>query len=345
MSSTVQGSQLQSKTSLSGIQKAAFICVIIGPELTSEIFKHLKDNEIEQLVFEIAKVDKISPEDKEDILKEFQTFALAQGYVSRGGLDYAKDSLIKALGEQRANDIINRLTTSIAGRPFDSVRRSDPSQLFNFIQSEHPQTVALILSHLDPQKSAMILPSLPQDVQPEIARRIAMMDRTSPEVLKEVESVLEKKLAALGAEDFSSAGGVEPIVEILNMVDRSTEKQIIEELEDVDPELAEEIKKRMFVFEDVVLLDDRSVQKVLRDVDTNDLAKALKAVEPDVQEKIFRNMSKRAASLLREDMDYMGPIRLKDVEESQQKIVNIIRKLEESGEIVIARGGEEEIIV
>jgi len=340
-----QATTFMGKKQLTGIQKAAYICVIVGPDLTSGIFKHLKESEVEQLVFEIAKLDKITPEDKDEILKEFQQFAMVQEFVSHGGVDYAKDALVKALGEGKAADIINRLTTSISGRPFDIVRRSDPSQLFNFIQSEHPQTIALILSHLDPQKAAMLLPSLPTDVQPEIAKRIATMDRTSPEILKEVEKVLDKKLATLGAEDYFSAGGVEAIVEVLNLVDRSTEKQIIEELEEYDPELAEEIKKRMFVFEDVVLLDDRSIQKVLREVDTNDLAKALKAVEQDVQEKIYRNMSKRAASLLREDMDYMGPIRLKDVEEAQQKIVNIIRKLEEAGEIVIARGGEEEVIV
>jgi flagellar motor switch protein FliG len=215
----------------------------------------------------------------------------------------------------------------------------------NFIQSEHPQTIALILSYLEPAKASQILSSLPHEIQADVAKRIATMDRTSPDVLREVERVLERKLSTLASEDYTSAGGIDAIVEILNMVDRGTEKTIIESLEDEDPELAEEIKKRMFVFEDIVLLDDRSIQKLLREVDQQELAKALKAVDTEVQDKIFRNMSKRAASLLKEDMEFMGPIRLKDVEESQQKIVNIIRKLEEAGEIVVARAGEDELVV
>jgi len=230
-------------------------------------------------------------------------------------------------------------------RPFDFIRRTDPAHLLNFIQQEHPQTIALILAYLEPAKASVILGALPVDVQSDVAKRIATMDRTSPEVLREVERVLEKKLSTLSSEDFTAAGGVENIVEILNLVDRSTEKLIIESLEEEDPELAEEIKKRMFVFEDIVLLDDRAIQKVLREVDTAELAKALRGVEGEVQDKIYKNMSKRAAALLKEEMEYMGPIRLKDVEETQQKIVSIIRKLEDSGEIVVARSGEDEMVV
>ena len=230
-------------------------------------------------------------------------------------------------------------------RPFDFIRRTDPAQLINFIQHEHPQTIALILAYLEPQKASAILGSLPHEVQSDVSRRIATMDRTSPEILREVERVLEKKLSTLSSEDYATSGGIESIVEILNLVDRSTEKSIIESLEEDDPELAEEIKKRMFVFEDIVLLDDRAIQMVLREVDQPELAKALKAVDSEVQDKIFRNMSKRAATLLKEDMDYMGPVRLKDVEEAQQKIVAVIRKLEEQGEIVIARAGEDELVV
>jgi flagellar motor switch protein FliG len=230
-------------------------------------------------------------------------------------------------------------------RPFDFIRRTDPSHLLNFIQGEHPQTIALILAYLEPAKAAQIISGLNHQIQADIARRIAMMDRTSPDVLREVERVLERKLSSLASEDFTSAGGIDAIVDVLNNADRGTEKIIIEALEEEDPELAEEIKKRMFVFEDILLLDDRSIQKVMRDVDQQELAKALKGVEAEVQEKIFRNMSKRAAALLREDMDFMGPIRLRDVEEAQQKIVNIIRKLEESGDIVVARAGEEELLV
>ena len=333
------------KKSLSGKTKAAIFMIAIGPEISGEIFKHLKEPEVETITFEIARLDKVEPEEKDKVLEEFQELMMAQEFITQGGVDFAKIALEKSLGDQRAADILNRFTTSLQARPFDFVRRTDPTQLLNFIQGEHSQTIALIMAYLDPQKASLLLSGIPQERRADIAKRIATMDRTSPEILREVERVLERKLSSLSDEDYTAAGGIETIVEVLNLVDRSTERTIIEALEDEDPELAEEIKKRMFVFEDIVLLDDRSIQKVLREVDTNDLAKALKAVEPDVQEKIYRNMSKRAAALLREDMDYMGPIRLKDVEESQQKIVNIIRKLEESGDIVIARAGEDEIIV
>lgn len=269
---------------------------------------------------------------------------MAQEFITNGGIDYAREVLERALGTQKSIDIVNRLTSSLQVRPFDFIRRTDPSHLLNFIQGEHPQTIALILAYLDPQKSAQILSALNHEIQADVAKRIAMMDRTSPDVLREVERVLERKLSTLASEDYTSAGGIDAIVEVLNNVDRGTEKIIIEALEEDDPELAEEIKKRMFVFEDIVLLDDRSIQKVLREVDANDLGKALKGVDTEVQEKIFKNMSKRAASLLKEDMDFMGPLRLRDVEEAQQKVVNIIRKLEESGDIVVARGGEEELV-
>ena len=333
------------KKTLTGRQKAAIFLVSLGPNVSSEIFKHLREEEIEQLTFEIARLDKVEPADKDKVLMEFQELMLAQEFISSGGIDYARDVLEKALGTQKAVDIINRLTSSLQVRPFDFIRRTDPSHLLNFIQAEHPQTIALILSYLDPNKASLILSSLPHEIQADVAKRIATMDRTSPDVLREVERVLERKLSTLASEDYTSAGGIDAIVEILNMVDRGTEKTIIESLEDDDPELAEEIKKRMFVFEDIVLLDDRSIQKLLREVDQQELAKALKAVDTEVQDKIFRNMSKRAASLLKEDMEFMGPIRLKDVEESQQKIVNIIRKLEEAGEIVVARAGEDELVV
>ncbi len=333
------------KSPLSGRQKAAVFLVSLGSDVSSEIFKHLREDEIEQLTFEIARLDKIEPDDKDRVLQEFQEMMMAQEFISQGGIDYARDVLERALGTQKAIDIVNRLTSSLQVRPFDFIRRTDPSHLLNFIQGEHPQTIALILAYLDPQKGALILAELPHNVQADVARRIAEMKRTSPDVLREVERVLERKLSTLASEDFTQAGGIDTVVEVLNNVDRGTEKIIIEALEEEDPELAEEIKKRMFVFEDIVLLDDRSIQKVLREVDTQELAKALKGVDAEVQEKIFRNMSKRAAQLLREDMDFMGPIRLRDVEESQQKIVNIIRKLEDAGDIVVARAGEEELVV
>ncbi|MCC6275158.1 MAG: flagellar motor switch protein FliG, partial [Leptospiraceae bacterium] len=313
--------------------------------VSMEIFKHFWEDEIEMIIFEIVCLDKITLEDKEKVLVEFNELMMAQEFITNGGIDFARSLLEKALGNQKAIDIINRLTSSLQVRPFDFIRRTDPAQLLNFIQGEHPQTIALILSYLDPTKASSILSALPHTIQAEVAKRIATMDRVSPDVLREVERVLERKLSTLASEDYTSAGGIDAVVEILNNVDRGTEKTIIEALEEEDPELAEEIKKRMFVFEDIVLLDDRAIQKVMREVDNTELAKALKSVDSEVQDKIFKNMSKRAASLLREDMDFMGPVRLKDVEDAQQKIVNIIRKLEEAGEIVVARSGEDELIV
>jgi len=328
-----------------GRQKAAIFLVTIGSEISAEIFKFLREDEIETLTFEIARLETIDAEQKDAILQEFQELMMANQFISTGGIDYARELLEKSLGSQKAIDIINRLTSSLQVRPFDFIRRTDPAHLLNFIQQEHPQTIALILAYLEPNKASIILQNLPHEVQSDVARRIATMDRTSPEVLREVERVLEKKLSSLSSEDYTAAGGVESIVEILNLVDRASEKQIIEALEDEDPELAEEIKKRMFVFEDIVMLDDRAIQKVMREVDSQELAKALKSVDSEVQDKIFKNMSKRAASMLKEDMEYMGPVRLKDVEEAQQKIVSIIRHLEDTGEIVVARAGEDELVV
>ncbi|MBN2652348.1 MAG: flagellar motor switch protein FliG [Spirochaetales bacterium] len=333
------------KKELTGRQKAAIFLVIMGSEVSSEVFKHLREDEIEAITFEIARLDTIEPEDRDLVLSEFKDLMMAQDFITSGGIDYARELLEKALGSQKAADIINRLTSSLQIRPFDFIRRTDPAHLLNFIQQEHPQAIALILAYLEPQKASIILGSLPNETRSDIAKRIATMDRTSPEVLREVERVLEKKLSTLSSEDYTSAGGIENIVEILNLVDRSTEKMIIESLEEEDPELAEEIKKRMFVFEDIVLLDDRSIQRVVREVETNELAKALRGVDPEVQEKIFKNMSKRAAQVLKEEMEYLGPVRVKDVEEVQQKIVAIIRRLEDEGEIVVARSGEEDLLL
>jgi flagellar motor switch protein FliG len=339
------GGKKKSDKNFNGRQKAAIFLVTIGSEISAEIFKYLREDEIETLTFEIARLETIEPEQKDTILQEFQELMMANQFISTGGIDYARELLERALGGQKAVDIINRLTSSLQVRPFDFIRRTDPAHLLNFIQQEHPQTIALILAYLEPNKASVILQNLPHEVQSDVARRIATMDRTSPEVLREVERVLEKKLSTLSSEDYTAAGGVPSIVEILNLVDRASEKQIIESLEDEDPELAEEIKKRMFVFEDIVMLDDKAIQKVMREVDGQELAKALKSVDQEVQDKIFRNMSKRASGMLKEDMEFMGPVRLKDVEEAQQKIVSIIRKLEDSGEIVVARAGEDELVV
>lgn len=336
---------MATKTDFSGKEKAAMLLITIGPEKSAKIFKHLKEEEIEQLTLEIANIRTVSPETKEQVLKEFYEICLAQEYIVEGGISYAKDILEKALGADRAMEVINRLTVSLQVRPFDFIRKTDASQLLNFIQGEHPQTIALILSYLRPAQSSMVISALPPEKQADVARRIALMDRTSPDIIKEVERVLEKKLSTLVTEDYTAVGGVDSIVEILNAVDRGTERHILETLEIEDTELAEEIKKRMFVFEDIISLDGRSIQRVLREVDNSDLGIALKGSNEEVQNVIFANLSKRLSAMIKEDMDYMGPVRLRDVEEAQQKIVNIIRKLEDAGEIVISRGGGDEIIV
>lgn len=333
------------KTERTGREKAAMLLISIGPERSAEIFKHLKEEEIEQLTLEIANIRTVTPEEKEKVMEEFYQICLAQEYIAEGGIGYAKEILEKALGSQKALDVINKLTVSLQVRPFEFVRKADPSQLLNFIQKEHPQTIALILAYLKPQQASIVLAALPQDKQADVARRIAIMDRTSPEVIKEVERILEKNLSSLVTEDFTAAGGVQAIVNILNSVDRGTEKYIMETLEIEDTDLAEEIRKRMFVFEDILSLDNRSIQRFLRDVENNQLAIALKGSTDEVQKTIFSNMSKRLSEMIKEDIEFMGPVRLKDVEEAQQKIVNIIRKLEDAGEIVISRGGGDEIIV
>lgn len=330
---------------LTGKQKAAIFLVTIGSTISADIFKHLREEDIEVLTWEITRLDNIVAEDRDMVLQEFHALMMAQDFITSGGIDYARELLEKSLGSQKSAEIVSRLTSSLKTRPFDFIRRTDPANLLNLIQQEHPQTIALILAYLEPAKASQIIAQLSPERQSDVAKRIATMDRTSPEILREVERVLDKKLASLSHEDYTVAGGVENIVDILNLADRSTEKSIIESLEEEDPELAEEIKKRMFVFEDIVMLDDRAIQRVLREVDTSELSKALRAVDSEVQDKIFRNMSKRAAVLLKEDMDYMGPTRRKDVEEAQQKIVAIIRKLEEQGDIVIARSGEEDVLV
>jgi len=332
------------KEDMNGKEKAAVLLISLGPEYSAQIFKHLSDDEIEELTLEIANMRRVSPAEKDKILDEFYEVCIAQEYISEGGINYAKDVLEKALGSQKAMDIINKLTASLQVKPFDFARKADPSQLLNFIQNEHPQTIALILSYLPFNQSAQILSALPQVKQSEVAQRIATMDRTSPEIIKEVELVLERKLSSLVSQDYTSAGGIQSIVDILSAVDRGTEKNIMDTLEVDDAELAEEIRKRMFVFEDIISLDSTSIQRFIREIDNKELAVALKGATEEVGKIIYGNMSKRMAEMIKEDMDFMGPVRLRDVEEAQQKIVNIIRKLEEAGEVIIARGGGDEII-
>ena len=330
---------------LRGKEKAAILLVSLGPEVASRIYKELEEPTIELLTLEIANLRKISPEQKTEVLKEAQEILMAREFLTQGGVDYARKVLEQALGPERAQEVLRRITASLQVRPFDFMRHTDAQQILSFIQGEHPQTIALILSYLEPEQSAQIIGGLPAGTQTEVARRIAKMDRITPEVLREVERVLERKLSTVLGQDFTLAGGIDAIVEIINRVDRGTERHIMETLEEKDPDLAEEIKRRLFVFEDIAGMDDRSLQRVLRDVDMKDLALALKGATEELRQKFYKNMSKRAAEMLKEDMDFMGPVRVRDVEEAQQKIVNIVRALEDAGEIVIARGGEEELVV
>ncbi|TFE03500.1 MULTISPECIES: flagellar motor switch protein FliG [Jeotgalibacillus] len=330
---------------LTGKQKAAILLISLGPDVASSVYKHLDEEEIERLTLEISGVKKVDSDVKDEVLEEFHNIALAQDYISQGGIGYAKSVLEKALGADQANAVINRLTSSLQVRPFDFAKRADPLQIFNFIQNEHPQTIALILSYLNPQQAGQILSSMPQDVQADIAKRIAVMDSTSPEVISEIESVLERKLSSTVQQDHTETGGIESVVEVLNGVDRATEKTILDSLEIQDPELAEEIKKRMFVFEDIVTLDGRSIQRVIRDCENEDLLLSMKVSTDDVKEILFKNMSQRMAENFKEEMDYMGPVRLRDVEEAQSRIVAVIRRLEEAGEIIVARGGGDDVIV
>lgn len=331
---------------LTGVQKVAILFITLGPEASAGIIKKLPEPEIQKITYEIANISTVKPEQKQQILEEFIQMNKAKDYLIEGGLDYAKSLLAKALGSQRALEILEKVTEATQQfRPFAIARKADAHQLLNLISNEHPQTIALILCHLQPDKSGQILAELEEELQSDVAFRIATMNNTSPMVIKEIEKVLDSKLSSVVRSDMKSIGGVQTIVDILNQVDRTTEKHITEVLEREDPELAENIKESMFVFEDIITLDDVSIQRVLREVEAKELALALKGCSEEVADAIFKNQSNRAATSLKEDIEFLGPVRLMDVEKSQQQIVNIIRRLDEAGEIVISRGGEDAIIM
>ena len=330
---------------MSAHEKAAILFIALGSDCAAKVFPHMDEDEIETITLDIANNKQVSIDKKNQIISEFYQLMMANDYISTGGIEYAQSVLEKALGPEKAKEILQKLSTTLQVRPFEFLRKTDPSQLLNFLQNEHPQTIALVMAYLSPDQAGIVMSGLSVDAQADVAKRIALMDRTSPEVIREIEKVLEKKLSSLSTQDFTIAGGVPTVVEILNRVDRSTERAIIESLEVDNPELAEEIKQLMFVFEDIILLDDRSVQLVVREVDTKELALAMKATNDDVTAKIYKNMSKRAADMLKEEISYMGPVKIRDVEEAQTKIVNVIRTLEDRGEIVIVRGQGEGMFV
>ena len=329
---------------LTGRRKAAILLVTMGPERAARVLKNLEDSEVEALTIEIANLGKVTNEERKAVLEEFQSLTKAREMIISGGIEYAKEMLIKAFGPEKAMQIIERLVSNLAVKPFEFMKSADVVQIVNFLQSEHPQTIALVLSFLDTRIAAQVLGALPENLQIEVIKRISLLERASPDVVKEVEKLLEKKFAGVATQTMSAVGGLDTAAEIMNNLDRSTEKNLRERLTYETPELAEEIRRRMFVFEDILKLDDRSVQLVLREVNTQDLAVALKGASEELKQKIFNNMSKRAQQLLKDEIEFMGPVRVKDVEEAQQKIINIIRRLEEAGEIVIARGGGEELI-
>lgn len=329
---------------LTGKRKAAILMTALGKDSAANIYKFLNDDEIEVITMELANLGKIDNEMVDSAYADFHDVGVAQKFITQGGVEYAKAILEEALGQARAEEVVQRLSTFLQVSPFDFVRHTDPKAISNFIINEHPQTIALVIAYLEPAQASVLMQALDTDKQAEVARRLALLDRTSPEVIREIERVMEKNLSAIISQEFSTAGGVGALVDILNKVDRGTEKSILEALGDRDPELAEKVKNLMFIFEDIIHLDDRSIQQVLREVDTKELSLALKGVSDEVASKVYKNMSKRAASMLQEEMEFMGPVRLKDVESSQQRIVNIIRQLEDQGDIFISKAGEEELI-
>lgn len=335
----------RARAEMTGRQKAAVLLISLGQDVAARVYKQLNDEEVEQLTLEIANLRSVDLDKREAVMREFREIAMAKEYITSGGIEYARDVLEQALGRQQAEAVLMKLTSALQVRPFQFARKADPNQLLGFLQDEHPQTMALVLSYLEPEQSSLVISALPPDLQADVARRIAVMSGTSPEVIMEVEQILESKLSTMAAIDTTQTGGVDAVVKILNGVDRGTERAILERLEMHDPELAEEIKKRMFLFEDIVLLDSRSIQRVIRDVDPKDLQLALKVASEEVQDTIYSNMSKRMVETFKEDIEFMGPVRLKDVEDAQQRIVGVIRRLEETGEIIIARGGGDDIIV
>jgi len=327
---------------LTGPQKAAMVLVHLGKDRAGKILKTMRESEVEDLMAEVARLGEIDPKQMEKTLSEFRDMASAHMYFAKGGLSYAREMLEESLGKEKAREIVERLTLTTMELPFEFLRAADPRQVLTFLQDEHPQTIALVMAHILPDQAALVMSGLPEGVQGEVARRIAQMDRTSPEVIRQVESVLERKSSTLlQPTESSNAGGIQPLVEILNRSDRTTEKLILENLARTDPELADEVRNRMFVFEDITSLEDRSVQLVLREIDSKELAIALKGVRDDVRDKVTKNMSERAGASLKDEIELLGPVRLKQVEEAQGNIVKAIRRLEEAGQIVVSRGGEE----
>jgi flagellar motor switch protein FliG len=330
---------------LTGKQKAAALLVTLGPETASNVLKYFEEEEIEMLTYEVSKMGRVPSGIKKELMVECYHMSFVHEGIDSGGVEYARDMLARAVGSQKAREFIERVRVRTQGAPFDFLDDADAAQLANSLKNEHPQTIALIISHLKATKAAAILASLDEQLQGEVANRVAVMDRVSPDVITQVETGVKNQLSSLlTQQDYAAAGGVPSLVSILHQVDRGAEKAIMDALDEEQPQVAEEVRQKMFVFENIITLDDRAIQRILRDVDNKDLILALKGASEEVQSLIFRNLSKRAAQLLQEDLGMVGPVRLRNVEEAQQRVVNVIRQLEASEEIVISRGGEDEII-
>jgi len=329
---------------LTDAQKAATVIISLGSETAAQVFKHLSEEEIEQLTYEIAKIQKLGSEDVEEILNDFYALCLTQKVVTEGGVNYARSVLEKAFGAQVAASLLERVTKSLQTKAFEFIRKADYKSLMTTIQSENPQTIALVLSYARSDQASTIISELPKEVRIEVVERIAKMDRTSPEIVSQIEKILERKLSAMSSTDFMEVGGINYIADVMNQIDRSNEKYIFDELYKRDSTLADEIRKKMFIFEDIIMLDPMAIQTFLREVDSKDLVVALKGSTQEVSDTIFQNMSQRMGETIRADMEYLRNVRMKDVEEAQQRIVGIIRKLEEEGEIIISKGGKDEFI-
>jgi flagellar motor switch protein FliG len=328
-----------------GVRKSAVLLIQMGKERAASVLSQLSEAEVEAVSAEIAHLESISKAESDSVLEEFRDLMVARGHINQGGLAFARQLLLESLGEERADEIIERVTAAAIQMPFEFLRAADPAQLRSFIADEHPQIIALVLAHMTADKASLVLAGLEPARQADVAHRIAVMDRTSPEIIRSVESILERKLSSmLQPMDQSKVGGLDPLVNIINRADRSTERQIVEGLESLDPVLADEVRSRMFMFEDIVTLDDRSVQQVLRQVDAAQLSYALKGVAQPVRDKILSNMSERAAATLLEEVELLGQVRLTQVEEAQQSVIRAIRQLEEEGQIMVRRGGDDEFV-
>ncbi|WP_305784875.1 flagellar motor switch protein FliG [Symbioplanes lichenis] len=331
--------------SMTGLRKAAILLVRMGKEYSTRVLANMSETEVEELSAEIARLGKLEPEVVVDVIDEFYALATTK-HAGAGGMAYARELLEASLGTERAQLILDRLQASMTDMPFNFLSHADPRQLLSYVQYEHPQTIALVLAHIPSALASSILSGLAPEVQSDVAHRIAVMDRTSPDVIRQVELALQRKLSTvLQPDELSTVGGLDPLVDIINRADRTTERLILEALEARNPEIAEEIRRRMFMFEDITSLEDRAIQLVLRQVEPSDLALALKGVGEEVRDKVTKNLSERGRENLIEEMDLMGPVKVKMVEEAQQKVVSVIRSLEDSGQIEIQRGGEADELV